>query len=452
MRRMTKKRRWRRFLLSYALCFLILGAAGCALLYRYCDAYEQALPSRAMDALLADTAPETWYAPVRERFRDGVSPYEDGEALYAAYFEAVLRDAPISYRKQAGVYTDTQPVYALRAAGRTLCTATLLPDRKLGFGKTTWRLGAVEPAFPLEELPHIAVEVLASEGTELRLNGAALKQGESVPHPGLTPLEARFASVPGCVRYRVDALYGEIAVTDADGRLLSPLTDGSDDAVRYELLDPPQYAFTVRAPEGVSVSVCGTELTEADVTERSAGILDGLSDAESLLTYAADGLYTKPVFIARDADGTELLPLINETGELRYFLPNEAEAEAELRSYTERFFERYMAYSSQAYDAGRHQALLGCILPDTELYAYIRDSKAAMIWASATTVDYDELTFSDFHAVTDALCTCTIRYKADFSATAWYESYEYDLQNAYELAFVKRDGVWYAAAMSLIAG
>ena len=42
--------------------------------------------------------------------------------------------------------------------------------------------------------------------------------------------------------------------------------------------------------------------------------------------------------------------------------------------------------------------------------------------------------------------------KADFTATAWYESYTYDLQNAYELAFVRQGDVWYAAAMSAIAG
>ena len=45
-----------------------------------------------------------------------------------------------------------------------------------------------------------------------------------------------------------------------------------------------------------------------------------------------------------------------------------------------------------------------------------------------------------------------IRYKADFQATTWHERYSYDLQNAYELAFVLHNGVWYAAAMSAAAG
>ena len=75
-----------------------------------------------------------------------------------------------------------------------------------------------------------------------------------------------------------------------------------------------------------------------------------------------------------------------------------------------------------------------------------------MIWASATQVHYDELTFTDFRSVGEDCFTCTIRYKADFAATAWYQSYTYDLQNAYELAFVRQGELWYAAAMSAAAG
>ena len=97
-------------------------------------------------------------------------------------------------------------------------------------------------------------------------------------------------------------------------------------------------------------------------------------------------------------------------------------------------------------------ALLGRILPGTELYSYVRDSRDAMIWASATEVHYDELTFADFSPVGDNCCTCTIRYKGDFAATAWHESYNYEMQNAYELSFVRVGDIWYAAAMSVVAG
>ena len=63
---------------------------------------------------------------------------------------------------------------------------------------------------------------------------------------------------------------------------------------------------------------------------------------------------------------------------------------------------------------------------------------------------YDELTFTDFSYVGEDCFVCTIRYKADFTANAWQEQKNYNMQNAYELAFVRSNGTWYAAAMDAV--
>ena len=43
------------------------------------------------------------------------------------------------------------------------------------------------------------------------------------------------------------------------------------------------------------------------------------------------------------------------------------------------------------------------------------------------------------------------RYKADFTANSWQEQKNYNMQNAYELAFVcPNGGAWYAAAMDAV--
>ena len=63
-----------------------------------------------------------------------------------------------------------------------------------------------------------------------------------------------------------------------------------------------------------------------------------------------------------------------------------------------------------------------------------------------------DLTFTDFCRVNENCFTCTIRYKGDFAAQSWHESYTYDLQNAYEMAFVRQKDRWLAAAMSVVAG
>lgn len=457
------RRRWRTFLAVYALVFLALGAAGCYLLYRYAEAYEASLPEHVMDALMAETTEDQWYNYIRRDAPLAVSEFEDGEALFTAYYAAAIRGRSFSYRKAPGAYRDDGPVYTVRAGGKDLCTVTLAPIGRhaAGFGRELWQVGEIRSCFTMDDLESVAVVIDAPPGDSVSVNGVTLsdayRTGETVPAPDVTELESRFETQPMFDRWRVDPLYGEITVRDKNGAVLSPLREEGSREIRYLAREEELYSFTVRAPEGVTVTVGGAELSPAEAVKAEDGILAGLeayTGGETLrqLTWSYGGLYSLPEITGRAADGTALTPLMNEKGELLFFLPQDEALREAAEPRVREFFQRYIDYSSRAYDEGRYNMLLSCILPGTELYAYVRDSVAAMIWASATQVHYDELTFTDFRSVGEDCFTCTIRYKADFSATAWYESYTYDLQNAYELAFVRQGDLWYAAAMSAIAG
>ena len=456
------KRRWRGFLAVYAVLFLILGAAGCYVLYRYAAAYEASIPEHVMDKLMGETTEDQWYAYARQGAQLEVSEFENAEELFAEYFDSVLRGKNFTYRKAAGAWTEDAPAYTVRAAGKDLCLVTLAPigHNAAGFGRELWQLGSIRPAFAMDELESVAVEIDAPAEDAVYINGIPVGERywvEEIPCPALTEMESRFAVQPHYDRYRVDAMYGAITVTDKNGPALTPERDEAGGVVRYVAPEEDFYSITVRAPESVRVTVGGVELTAADAVKAEEGILAGLDaytggQAFRELTYHYEGLYTLPEITARSAEGVTLTPLMNEKGELLYFLPQDEELKAAMEPRVREFFDRYISYSSRAYSDATYQALLACILPGTELYSYVYDSVAAMIWASATQVHYDELTFADFRSVGDNCFTCTIRYKADFAATAWYESYTYDLQNAYELAFVRQGDAWYAAAMSAVAG
>ena len=457
------RRRWRAFLAIYAVLFLALGAAGCYLLYRYAAAYEASLPEHVMDRLMADTNQDQWYSYIRRDAPLSVSEFEDGETLFAAYYDAAVRGRSFSYRKAPGAYRDDQPVYTVRAGGKDLCTVTLVPVGRhaAGFGRELWQVGEIRSCFVMDDLESVAVVIDAPVGDSVSVNGVTLsdsyRTGEQVPAPDVTALESRFAVQPVFDRWRVDPLYGEITVRDKNGVVLSPTREEGSREIRYLAREDELYGFTVRAPEGVTVTVGGAELSPEEAVKAENGILSGLeryTGGQTLrqFTWTYDGLYSLPEITGRSADGRTLTPLMNEKGELLFFLPQDEELRQAAEPRVREFFERYINYSSRAFDEGRYNMLLSCILPGTELYAYVRDSVDAMIWASATQVHYDELTFTDFRSVGEDCFTCTIRYRADFSATAWYESYTYDLQNAYELAFVRQGDLWYAAAMSVIAG
>lgn len=50
------RRRWRRFLVLYAVVWLLFASLVCAAFYKYLRVYEQALPEHVMDSLMETTA------------------------------------------------------------------------------------------------------------------------------------------------------------------------------------------------------------------------------------------------------------------------------------------------------------------------------------------------------------------------------------------------------------
>ena len=447
------KKRWRRFLLCYSILFLAAGVVGCYILRQYAAAYEASIPEHVMDDFMAATDEDGWLAYIRRGVEEAVSGFEDPDDVFQAYRGAVGGEA-FTYRKKIGEYGAETPVYTVRSGGMDLCTVTLAPCGDAGFGRYLWQVAEVTP-----HLESVTVEIDMPVGDSVYINGvpvdSAYLLGE-VPAPNITELESRFDRQPVFARYRVE-MYGNVTVTDADGWELVPARDEAGGVVRYVGQEDEFYSFTVRAPETVTVTVNGAALLPSDAAAWEDGILTGLGAytggaGYKTLTYTGTGLYTQPEITAQGADGTVLTPLINEKGELIFFLPQNSALAEQVQGRVEEFFTKYIDYSSRAYDVVRFQTLMECILPGTELYSYVGNSRDAMIWASATVVSYDELTFADISPVGPDCFTCTIRYKADFEAATWYSKYSYDLQNAYELAFVRVDGVWYAAAMSVVAG
>ena len=455
------RRRWRRFLLIYAVCLLLVGIIGCAVLYRYLGSYEASRPEHVMDALMADTSADTWCSYIEEDFRNSLSEFENPDELFSGYVDAVLKDASYTYRRSRSDTSGDIPVYVVRAGMAELCQVTLTAKESAGFGMYVWEVGNIESCFSMDSLQSVAVEVDAPADRPIFLNGVEIAPeyiiDDKIPCPDMTELEQCFDKQAYFVRYRVEPLYGSIAVTDSEGHTLSAGESTDKNTLSYLLPETNFYSFTITAPSNISVNVGGVTLTAADAASTSPGVLEDLEEyaGEGLfhnVTYKLSDLYTQPEITAYDASGNLLQPVISgkEANTLTFFHAHDNALYEETHARVEEFFDKYMQYSQQRYTYYNYTALLSCILPGTELYSYIKDSKDAMYWASATEVSYDELTFTDFALVDDDCFTCTIRYKADMAAKAWYESYTYGLQNAYQMVFVQVDGVWYAAAMDAV--
>lgn len=478
------KRRWRRFLLIYAAVWLVLAGAGCAVFYKYLSVYEQARPEHVMDSLMETTARETWLGYVKTSIEASAGEFDDAAALYTEYETALLSGKEFSYRRASEAAADA-PEFIVRCGGVDVCAVrlTALPGSDLGFGKHLWQVGGITPCEALRNLRSTAVEITALAGEPVYINGIALTDAQIAERDillsDMPEIESRFIVVPRLTRYRVEKMYGSITVTDSEGTEITPEEDSGDGVTRYAL-PLPRYSVSITAPSDVTVTLCGAVLTSSDAQSSDRGILRGLEyytgdAAYDTVRWSFDGLYSLPDVQATAADGTPLAPLVGKNGQIMFFHPNNDSLQSAVQGQVQYFFNRYIDYSSHAFRGDlaftredvedeekemdptvresmkRYYKLLDCVMWTTDLYRYIQESTDAMIWASATSVNYDELTFTDFSFVGANCFVCTVRYKADFTANAWQEQKNYNMQNAYELAFVcPNGGAWYAAAMDAV--
>ena len=445
------RRRWRRFLVLYAVVWLLFASLGCAAFYKYLRVYEQALPEHVMDSLMETTAPETWLGYVKASIESESGEFDDAAALYEEYESVLLAGKSFSYRRAPESRADA-PKFIVRCGGVDVCTVSLSekPDSDLGFGRHLWQVGDIAPCEALGNLRSTAVEITALAGEAVYINGIPLTDAQiaetGLALPDMPAIESRFTAAPALTRYAL------------------PL---------------PRYSVSITAPSDVTVTLCGAVLTLDDAESSDRGILRGLENytgdqAFDTVRWSFDGLYSLPDVQATAADGTALSPLVGKNGQLMFFHPNNASLQSAVEDRVRYFFNRYIDYSSRSFQGNlaltredvendeiemnpatrasmrRYYGLLDCIMWTTDLYRYIQESTDAMIWASATSVSYDELTFTDFSFVGANCFVCTIRYKADFTANAWQEQKNYNMQNAYELAFVRSNGTWYAAAMDAV--
>lgn len=464
MAKHRKRRRdgWGLFLLFWTLLLLAVGLVICVFFYRYASAYEDTRPEKVMDGLMDSMSTAQWREALLASAGE-VGEFEDGKALYASYFDGAVQGRTISYRRDLGRSDSEQTVFTVYAGPARLGEVRLVPveGTRIDFvrrewSRCEWKLDAITASRLTDTLQAVTVVVDAPDGMEVFINGRPLRQeliiDPAVSVPTVNELEARFPRQPRLVRYAVTPLYGEIVVTDGEGNEIAPYGALEDGVCRYVIEPKETYSFNIEAPEGVEVSVCGAVLGEGEITSREKNMFRHLENFVTdswyeTVHYAADGLYSVPE-IRASYEGRELTPVIGENGKYFFFYPSDANADWTMRSAAEGFFNAYMEYSSYKYNGGALMDLLGRILYGTDLYSNVNNSYDAMVWASATEVKYEELKFDNFHFVRDDCFTCSIYFKADYTATTWYEQHSYSMQDGYKMVFVRRNGVWYAAAMN----
>ena len=271
-----KKRRggWPRFLLIWTVCLLAAGVIGCAVFYRYAAVYEQTRPEPVMDALM-ERGMDEWKAELLATLPEDERGFENMDALFELFFEANVRPAALRYRPDFSQPDSERAVFVVSAGRSPIAEVTLRPKEggKRSFGRCEWELERVQCLDFRSALVPVTLEIDAPREASLTLNGTPIGEaylsGEAGEPPHLTPMEARFTDAGAYVRYRIENLYGELTVADAEGRAFRRVETGDDALLRFVLDEPGAYTLSVEAPADAAVIVNGVTLSPEEPLVRT---------------------------------------------------------------------------------------------------------------------------------------------------------------------------------------
>ena len=436
---------------------LILGLIGCIIFYRYAAVYEVTRPELYMDELMESMSEQVWYTTAIASDTDAISEFENTQDIFSRFYETNCKGKELTYREAFSENEKEEAKFIIRAGSCNLYNVVLTArdDIDPGFNRHYWKLESISLADFTSSLASATVEVYALADNEVLINSVPVGEkyfSETASLSADSNGTDRFNSGAQFRKYSIGKLYGDILVTDSEGNEITADYDEENSVYRY-VYCPETSSVTIEAPEDVKVTLCGVELTREDASSVKDSIFKNLTSYTAgqewdTLVYSFDGIYGEPYVTAVDADGTTLEPVVTDSGKLVFFHANNQTLQENAEASVSKFFDAYMAYSSSR---GRVYDLLDCTLRGTRLNSYIRYSTEGMYWASDTYVDYDELEFSNFYPLGDDCLFCTIQFKGNFSAQAWYESYSYEMRNGYEMVFVKYGNSWLAAEMSAFA-
>ena len=467
---------WWQFLLIWAGAILALGLVFCVILYRYLDVYEQTRPEAVLDRLIADNSTEELIWKAKENVNFELTKYESAEALYEEYISGVDSGKPLTYRldsseEETSLAETTKGTaannglkeqqYIVRSGAYNICNVTLEEyGDPVGFGRRKWQVANIEAADVTKVLKGVSVSVDVLPGDEDSFTLNDLSVGEDYTSIEEVPIEDGSNSVversmenpPMFRRITIGPLYTDVIVENAEGKVLS--CNKEEGGTLYFRASDPKYKQIIEAPEDVDVYVNGVLLTKEMSDTVKEGLFEGLEEyvgdaPHKTVVYDIEPLYTEPVVTAKgNGVDTAILPVSEE--KVLVFADDGETEDGEMYAAAKDYFQAYMNYSSYSYNGGSFSNLLSKILPGTELYSYVGNSRAAMIWASATKTEYKNLAYENFHQISENCFVCTISYDADMTASSWYERYSYELKNSYEVVFVKKNDRWYAAVMSVL--
>ncbi len=433
------------FLLCAAVFLLVCAAGAAWMLFWPTGVFNPAGPEETMQTLLDGTDYAQWKAELSGLWPQEVTEFENRDELFSETFDALAEGQTFTFRTYEGVSTASAPAFLVSAGENDLCAVTLR------YADGAWAVDGYSIPAGLLAAKTRTLRVTAPALSTVAVNGVTAAEtyitDAAVPYADMTELERRFPDAPHAVLYEIPGICGRVTVSaDRDGTAQTLLyADGTE--WRYAPPDAASHSFRILAPADAAVSVCGAALTESDRSGTEPLPLDvdvpeaWAASVPAYAVYEASGLYSVPEVTVAAADGTALEPVTEADGTLSCAIPGSETLRAELGDQAAAFLQAYCRYGAHLTGSG---AVTAYLAPDTDLWSFIVNSQASLVWILGESVEFHSVTVDDFIPLGDGCCVCA----GHVSCTTKTAYETRDLELDYQLLYVRSETGWLLQDMS----
>lgn len=196
---------------------LVLGAAilfGLGKAWTFAEEYENAIPTKVMDAYIADLNENLWDESIAQTIENMPHDFQSNEEVAAAAQE--MFSSELTYARTIGGDGENSILYAILCDNNAFGRVTLVRDQsmadKVEFGNLPWIIGSEE--FDFSALYGSKVKVTVPQSYSVSLNGHVLGPEyiieSGIPYDVLVDYYKDHPDLPRKVTYQAEHLIGHL--------------------------------------------------------------------------------------------------------------------------------------------------------------------------------------------------------------------------------------------------
>ncbi len=364
------KSKFGKFMLIYVTILLIAIVFVWCKLWDIVDGYEQELPEYAIEKYLDSFTEDNYKALVFENSDIKVSDFEDRGNIIEEYGNISIDVDKLTYKKKAGKFTNTTPVYSLMSEENEIAVIYFKEDKE-GKGIDKWVLEAEEvQGIELEGTESITIS--APENSKVYINdievGADYVTGTTEEAELLKNVEKYIENIPQMKIYTVEGLYKEPVV-----RVVS--ANGSE----------------MEAIEGDNIYSYGFQASEEFAKENEAWIIEMIN--AYALYISNDGAFADLTpYLYPDNTSEGLKSKLSTIGVTWYTDHNETslakQQVSDFKQYGENCFSCIATFEQTIYGVGFKEG--NNVVNDNKLICiFVKDESGQWKWAGMNTLEID---------------------------------------------------------------